>query len=229
MGMIDRFIGLGSTVTAVGNAATGVAGILTPSATRRMELDEEAYAAAMAQHQAEFSARSFHWFDGVMNGLNRLPRPLLTLGTIGLFIYAMVEPVGFSARMQGLALVPEPLWWLMGAIVSFYFGAREAHYFRHRVWPGTTVRTRVAAAVDDGWRAPAPPVADDGGWRAPAPPVPTSEQAAAMAAGAAVIAEVEYRPGSGGESIDPAVPVSVLRPRDDFSDNAALRDWAATL
>ena len=118
--------------------------------------------------------------------------------------------------MQGLALVPEPLWWLMGAIVSFYFGAREAHYFRHRVWPGTTVRTRVAAAVDDGWRAPAPPV-------------PTPEQAAAMAAGAEVIAEVEYRPGSGGESIDPAVPVSVLRPRDDFSDNAALRDWAATL
>jgi hypothetical protein len=27
--------------------------------------------------------------------------------------------------MQGIALVPEPLWWLMGAIVSFYFGARH--------------------------------------------------------------------------------------------------------
>jgi len=27
--------------------------------------------------------------------------------------------------MQGIALVPEPLWWLMGAIVSFYFGARR--------------------------------------------------------------------------------------------------------
>jgi len=26
--------------------------------------------------------------------------------------------------MQGLALVPEPLWWLLGAVVSFYFGAR---------------------------------------------------------------------------------------------------------
>jgi Holin of 3TMs, for gene-transfer release len=28
--------------------------------------------------------------------------------------------------------VPEPLWWLLGAIVGFYFGAREAHYFRTR-------------------------------------------------------------------------------------------------
>ena len=27
--------------------------------------------------------------------------------------------------MQGIALVPEPLWWLLGAIVSFYFGARH--------------------------------------------------------------------------------------------------------
>lgn len=27
--------------------------------------------------------------------------------------------------MQGIALVPEPLWWLLGVIVSFYFGARH--------------------------------------------------------------------------------------------------------
>jgi hypothetical protein len=37
----------------------------------------------------------------------------------------MVDAVWFAARMQGMALVPEPLWWLMGAIVSFYFGARH--------------------------------------------------------------------------------------------------------
>jgi hypothetical protein len=42
----------------------------------------------------------------------------------------MAAPAGFSLRMQGLALVPEPLWWLLGAIVSFYFGAREMHYRR---------------------------------------------------------------------------------------------------
>ena len=27
--------------------------------------------------------------------------------------------------MAGLSLVPEPLWWLLGAIDSFYFGARH--------------------------------------------------------------------------------------------------------
>ena len=45
----------------------------------------------------------------------------------------MVDPVGFAARMVGLEAVPEPLWWLLGAIVSFYFGARELHYFRRRL------------------------------------------------------------------------------------------------
>jgi hypothetical protein len=60
-----------------------------------------------------------------MDGLNRLPRPALALGTLGLFVSAMVDPVWFASRMQGIALVPEPLWWLLGAIVSFYFGARH--------------------------------------------------------------------------------------------------------
>lgn len=224
MGMIDRFIGVGSTVTAVGNAASGVAEILTPSATRRMELDEDAHARALAEHQAEFAAPSAHWFDAVMNGLNRLPRPLLTLGTIGLFIYAMAEPVGFSQRMQGLALVPEPLWWLMGAIVSFYFGAREAHYFRRRVWPNATVRTQVvgaaASAGDDGWRAPAPPVpqADAAdGWQAPAPPPLVAE---------AVVTEVEHHLDAVPTPVPAPAPAAPAPRAGEFADNAALRDWA---
>jgi hypothetical protein len=67
-------------------------------------------------------------FDRFVDGLNRLPRPLLAFGTLGLFAAAMVDPIWFASRMQGLALVPEPLWWLVGAIISFYFGARyQAH------------------------------------------------------------------------------------------------------
>ncbi|MDO5657396.1 MAG: holin family protein [Paracoccus sp. (in: a-proteobacteria)] len=132
MGMMSRILGLGPTATAIGNAATGMAEVFTPNATRRMELDEAAYAHAISQHGGEFSHAPAHWFDSFVNGLNRLPRPALALGTLGLFVYAMAEPAGFGLRMQGLATIPEPLWWLLGAIVSFYFGAREAHYYRIR-------------------------------------------------------------------------------------------------
>lgn len=199
MGMIDRFLTRSGGIAAVTEAAGNVAEIFTPNATRRMELDEEAYARAIGQAQAEFTQAPGNWWDSLMNGLNRLPRPLLTLGTIGLFGYAMVDPPGFSMRMEGLALVPEPLWWLMGAIVSFYFGAREAHYFRRRVWPAAKVRTTVG--TDAGWTAPT--LSTDDGWRAPH--IPTVAEAPAR--GAPV----------------PAVP------QDDFPDNPALRDWAQSL
>ncbi len=79
---------------------------------------------ALHQFAAEFAVARKGMFDRFMDGLNRVPRPLMALGTIGLFVAAMLDPIWFASRMQGIALVPEPLWWLLGAIVSFYFGAR---------------------------------------------------------------------------------------------------------
>lgn len=89
------------------------------------EREAERFAGALSQFAAEFAPPRKGLFDRVMDGLNRVPRPALALGTLGLFVAAMVDPVWFAARMQGVSLVPEPLWWLMGAIVSFYFGARQ--------------------------------------------------------------------------------------------------------
>lgn len=154
MGVMDRFLGGSAAITSVANAATGVAEVFRENTTRRMELDEEAYARAMAQLTGEFASQPRGWFDGLMNGMNRMPRPLLTLGTIALFAYAMIEPAGFGLRMQNLNLVPEPLWWLLGAIISFYFGAREAHYFRTRPMiakavPVTLAKPREGDAFED--------------------------------------------------------------------------------
>jgi hypothetical protein len=80
---------------------------------------------AMAQYGQEFLIERKGLFDRFMDGVNRVPRPALALGTLALFVAAMCDPVWFAARMQGIALVPEPLWWLLGVIVSFYFGARH--------------------------------------------------------------------------------------------------------
>ena len=132
MGLIGKVIGGPAAVSALGEAAKGLAEVFTPSATRRMELSAEAQMAALRQLGEEYGLPGTGWFDRAVNGLNRLPRPLLAFGTIGLFIYAMVDPTRFAARMVGLNAVPEPLWWLLGAVVAFYFGARESYYFRGR-------------------------------------------------------------------------------------------------
>ena len=80
--------------------------------------------AALTQFATEFrNPRS--GFDLFIDGVNRLPRPAMAFGVLSLFIAAMVDTIWFADRMAGLSLVPEPLWWLLGAIVSFYFGARH--------------------------------------------------------------------------------------------------------
>lgn len=132
MGVIGKVIGGPGAVTALGEAAKGVAEVFVPSSTRRMELSAEAQMAALRQLGEEYQHPALSWFDRMVNGLNRLPRPCLAFGTLGLFAYAMVDPEAFAKRMVGLNAVPEPLWWLLGAIVAFYFGARETYYFRTR-------------------------------------------------------------------------------------------------
>lgn len=129
-GMAALFGRGGAGVAALGQSVSGVAEVFRPNATRALELGHDAYLAAHSSHTAEFAHGRAGWFDAFVNGLNRLPRPLLALGTLALFVYAMADPEGFGLRMRGLAEVPEPLWWLLGAVVAFYFGAREAHHLR---------------------------------------------------------------------------------------------------
>ncbi len=130
MGLISRIFGAPAATTALGQAATSVAEVFVPNATKKMQAAQEAYVAALGEYGAEYQYVRDGFFDRFVNGLNRLPRPMLALGTLGLFVFAMVDPDRFAKRMIGLNYVPEPLWWLLAAIVGFYFGAREAHYFR---------------------------------------------------------------------------------------------------
>ena len=140
MGLIGKVLGSPAATQAIGSAVTSVAEVFTPNATKQMEAEAAAYRAALDEHGAEFQYSRPGAFDRFVNGLNRLPRPMLALGTLGLFVYAMIDPVGFAARMVGLNHVPEPLWWLLGAIVGFYFGAREAYHYRNRpVTPAPTI------------------------------------------------------------------------------------------
>ncbi|MCT8328630.1 holin family protein [Albidovulum sediminis] len=149
MGLISRLIGAPAATSALGQAVVDVAGAFTPNATRRMEAAQAAYIAALDEFGAEFQFVRAGPFDRFVNGLNRLPRPMLAFGTLGLFVYAMVDPEGFARRMVGLEHVPEPLWWLLAAIVGFYFGAREAHHFRSRAAPSPTATPTAPAEAQE--------------------------------------------------------------------------------
>jgi len=123
MGLIERIFSL--VFGSDRNVLRDTVEVFRPNAEAQAQRDFDLRGAALDQFAREFQLPRQGWFDRFMDGVNRLPRPAMALGTLGLFVAAMVDPDWFGARMVGLALVPEPLWWLLGAIVSFYFGARH--------------------------------------------------------------------------------------------------------
>lgn len=123
MGLIEKLLGL---VFGNGrNVLVETTEVFRENAEAGAARASAAQAQALLQFAAEFQQANTSRFDRVMDAINRVPRPALALATLGLFLAAMMDPVWFAARMQGIALVPEPLWWLLGVIVSFYFGARH--------------------------------------------------------------------------------------------------------
>ncbi|WP_323767255.1 holin family protein [Marinovum sp.] len=122
MGLIERALSL---IFGHRNALAETVEVFRENAEKGAAREVTLQAATLAQFGQEFRVTRRGWFDRLMDAVNRLPRPAMALGTLGLFVAAMTDPVWFAGRMQGIALVPEPLWWLLGAIVSFYFGARH--------------------------------------------------------------------------------------------------------
>ena len=123
MGMIERMFQM--MFGGGGNVVRDTVEVFRENAEAGSQRGAQVQMQAMTQYGEEFVVPRQGWFDRFMDGVNRLPRPALALGTLGMFVAAMVDPLWFSQRMHGIALVPEPMWWLLGVIVSFYFGARH--------------------------------------------------------------------------------------------------------
>lgn len=133
MGVIDRLLS--------SNEATAALKVLTDALSAEMPP----------------AARKAGRYNSMVDAMNRLPRPLLALGSLVLVAYAMVDPAGFSQRMTALAGMPEALWWLIGAVITFTFGARETHYLRagKAVDPPETPANDPNPALDD-WQSARP-------------------------------------------------------------------------
>lgn len=125
------------------NVVAETAEVFRPNAEAEAARTAAFQAAALGQFSTEFQHARTGGFDRFVDGLNRLPRPAMAFSVIFLLGSAMVDPVWFGSRMTGLALVPEPLWWLLGAIVSFYFGAR--HHTKTQDFQRSAAETAILA------------------------------------------------------------------------------------
>ncbi len=199
MGLIDRIFGMvfgGGT-----NIIRDTAEVFVENAEKGAAREAVMRGDALAQFAGEFAVQQRGLFDRFMDALNRIPRPAMALGTLGLFVAAMADPIWFASRMQGIALVPEPLWWLLGAIVSFYFGAR------HQV-KTQQFQKQIAASLGN------------------TPTVLNSLKALDAMQDKPAQPKSSKLPQASQKPQTPRAPAPKLA--NHFPNNAALRDWAKT-
>ena len=81
--------------------------------------------ASLEQFAAGFQPRTNRtWWDSFIDGLNRVPRPLITLGVLAFFVLAPLDPLRFAQIARAYELMPDGFWALLSIIVAFYFGGR---------------------------------------------------------------------------------------------------------
>ncbi|WP_282093054.1 3TM-type holin [Epibacterium ulvae] len=120
------------------------------------------------QFAKEFHARQNRsWFDAFVDGLNRLPRPLMVVAVFGMLIYTPIDPVRMAEVFTAWALIPAGMWAVVGAIVAFFFGGRQQlkeHDFQGELAETLTRAPQVMSnlAALRKLRADSPGVADTG-------------------------------------------------------------------
>ncbi len=120
MRLFSKIIGGGLTET-----VKGIAGVFTPNKEAQSQRDAEARAASMVQYAAEFNVHANrNWFDSIVDGLNRLVRPIMAYSVIGFFGVVIYDVDLAMKAIQSLAIVPTGMWALLSIIVTFYFGGR---------------------------------------------------------------------------------------------------------
>ena len=116
----------GKTVESVGDTVVDVTKVFKGSEADRDNYRHERFMAGLEAYSAEFAQRENRTkWDSLWDGINRMPRPLIVLAIFGYFGLSYVNPEEFQALNIALDTVPEQMWWIMTAVVSFYFAARE--------------------------------------------------------------------------------------------------------
>ena len=132
-----------------GGSAIGKIGDIAKSIWGNQESrDKYAYKQEMSvqdSYAAEFLApEKKHWFNMLVDGVNRLVRPLFTYGIMAMFIWAAIDPKDFYVYIKNIEIIPEAMWWVMLTIIGFWFGGR---LFEIGKMPSTRIDPRVAQDI----------------------------------------------------------------------------------
>lgn len=141
--------------------------VFRPNAEAADQRSHDLDSAALAQLGAEFQAQDKGWFNSFMDGVNRLPRPLMVMGIFGVLVWTPYDPIGSAQVFTAWSLIPVEFWYIILAIVTFYFGGRHQAKAIDLQKSMANVATRVPAVLEtiealEDLRHDSPGVADTG-------------------------------------------------------------------
>lgn len=107
------------------NVIAETAEVFRPNAENQAQREAEYNRAALGQYSAEFHDRqNRNLIDSLADALNRLIRPVLTIGIVFPIPMTIYDPAAMAEVWQTLAEIPQEYWYLFGIVVGFYFGGR---------------------------------------------------------------------------------------------------------
>jgi hypothetical protein len=119
--------GIGGLLKVILPQAKDVGTVIFGDQSKRDATNAEADKAAQEAFGKEFTyavGKDRRPFDVFMDGVNRLPRPIIALGIIALFIWTCIEPERASKAFVAMALIPEAFWNIAMMVVAFFFTSR---------------------------------------------------------------------------------------------------------
>ncbi|MBY6117380.1 holin family protein [Mameliella alba] len=108
------------------NAVREMAEVFRVNAEAASKRGHDLDSAALEQFAAEFCQRTRRtWWDSLVDGLNRLPRPLLALWALWVLVWTPYDPIFMAQVFAAWAVIPQSVWAVILVIVTFFFGGRQ--------------------------------------------------------------------------------------------------------
>jgi hypothetical protein len=112
-------------IESTGEAITKVVRVTKGDKAAVQEHIHDEQMATLSEHASEFVSRPTRTkWDSFIDGLNRLPRPLIVLWVCVFFVWPFFGPESFLQYVLSMELIPDSLWMIFLTILGFYFGGR---------------------------------------------------------------------------------------------------------
>lgn len=71
-----------------------------------------------------YASPARNWFDSLIDGINRLPRPLMAFLAIWFMVWPMMQPERYIESVKAMGQAPEWISTFVTIVVVFFFGSR---------------------------------------------------------------------------------------------------------